>query len=74
MHGVPNEFFGFEEVVMSGPIVRTGATPRFSSNWEHIFGGKRTSTKAASKPSKKKAAAPKKKAAKKSAKKKTGRR
>lgn len=25
---------------MSGPIVRTGATPEFSKNWDRIFGGK----------------------------------
>ena len=25
---------------MSGPIVRTGATPEFSKNWDRIFSGK----------------------------------
>jgi hypothetical protein len=47
---------------MSGPIVRTGTTPAFWNNWDAVFGGKGSSTKAASK----KAAAPKA-AAKKSA-------
>ncbi|QDT55416.1 hypothetical protein Pan44_34590 [Caulifigura coniformis] len=53
---------------MSGPIVRTGATPEFWKNWDTIFGGKK---KAAAKPAKAaakaKAKAPKpaKKAAKK---------
>jgi len=27
---------------MSGPIVRTGATPEFWKNWDAIFGGKKT--------------------------------
>jgi len=46
---------------MSGPIVRTGPTPKFSANWDKIFAkGK----KAAAKPA---AAAPAKKAAKKKA-------
>lgn len=26
---------------MSGPIVRTGATPEFWSNWDNVFGGKK---------------------------------
>lgn len=51
---------------MSGPIVRSGASPQFSKNWDNIFGKKsKTAVKAA-------AAAPapaKKKAAKKTAKK-----
>lgn len=42
---------------MSGPIVRTGATPKFSENWEKIFGDKKqaksTKKKAETKASKK---------------------
>jgi hypothetical protein len=55
---------------MSGPIVRTGATPEFWKNWDSIFGGKKKggtnpsakskgakpAAKAAAKPAKKKAA------------------
>lgn len=37
---------------MGGPIVRTGATPKFWENWDQIFGDK-----AKKKPSKKKKAA-----------------
>lgn len=48
---------------MSGPIVRSGASPQFSKNWESIFGKKTKSTATAAKP------AAKKKAAKKTAKK-----
>ena len=44
---------------MSGPIVRTGTTPKFWENWDKAFGG----GDAEKKPAKKKAA--KKKAAKK---------
>jgi hypothetical protein len=56
---------------MPGPIVRTGATPKFSDNWERIFGGGRAPKSAKSKaPAKSaKTASPKKKAAKKSPKK-----
>jgi hypothetical protein len=25
---------------MSGPIVRTGTTPKFWENWDRVFGGK----------------------------------
>jgi len=56
---------------MSGPIVRTGATPEFWKNWDTIFGGKKSKAAApakaaAKKPAKAKAAAkPVKKAAKK---------
>ena len=25
---------------MSGPIVRTGTTPKFWQNWDQVFGGK----------------------------------
>jgi hypothetical protein len=46
---------------MSGPIVRSGPSSKFSSNWEKAFGGKKAA---------KKTAAPKAKAAKKKASKK----
>jgi hypothetical protein len=36
---------------MSGPIVRTGATPEFWKNWDTVFGGKKAN-KAAAKPAK----------------------
>lgn len=54
---------------MSGPIVRTGTTPKFWENWEQAFGGGK-STGAAAKKSKKTEAAPKaeKKSVKKAAK------
>jgi hypothetical protein len=53
---------------MSGPIVRTGATPEFWKNWDSIFGAKKAKTtakqgKAAAKSAK--ATKPAKKAAKK---------
>jgi hypothetical protein len=42
----------------SGPIVRTGATPEFWKNWDHIFGGKKAAgKKAAGKAAAKKATA-----------------
>ena len=41
-----------ENESMSGPIVRTGATPKFWDNYDAIFGNK----KAAKKPAKKKPA------------------
>ena len=47
---------------MSGPIVRTGPTPKFSENWGNIFGKKKAAPKSAAKPAKK---AAKKKASKK---------
>ena len=31
---------------MSGPIVRTGTTPKFWQNWDSIFGGKKQGTSA----------------------------
>ena len=34
---------------MSGPIVRTGATPEFWSNWDNVFGDKKTGTGASKK-------------------------
>ena len=60
---------------MSGPIVRTGATPEFWQNWDRVFGGKKKAaggTKKAAGKSAKTAAkkAPKKAAARKSVKKK----
>ena len=33
---------------MSGPIVRTGTTPKFWQNWDQAFGGKRGKKSAAS--------------------------
>jgi hypothetical protein len=54
---------------MSGPIVRSGASPQFSKNWENIFGKKKSQPAAAApKTAKKKTA--KKSAKKKAAKKK----
>lgn len=56
---------------MSGPIVRTGATPEFWNNWDKVFGGKKKAKAAAPAPAKPakatkaKAAKPAKKAAKK---------
>ncbi|MEX0703133.1 MAG: hypothetical protein WD069_13645 [Planctomycetales bacterium] len=47
---------------MSGPIVRTGTTPKFWQNWDNIFSGKKRPAKAAGR---KAAAAPKKAKAKK---------
>ena len=29
----------FVEVIMSGPIVRTGTNPKFWANWDKAFGG-----------------------------------
>lgn len=51
---------------MSGPIVRTGATPKFWENWDQVFGkGKKTAKKSPAsvenKPAAKAKAAPKKK-------------
>ena len=53
---------------MSGPIVRTGATPEFWENWDKIFGDsdKKKSSKKSSKKSTKKAPKASKKAARKS--------
>ena len=48
---------------MSGPIVRSGPSKEFSNNWDNIFGGKKTKTKASAK---------KKTSKKKNAKKKSG--
>jgi hypothetical protein len=55
---------------MSGPIVRSGASPQFSKNWESIFGKKTKSSATAERSATKKKAAKKSpKAAKKSKKK-----
>ncbi len=51
---------------MGGPIVRSGASPEFSENWDRIFGDKKKEATPAKKAAKKKAA---KGAAKKAAKK-----
>lgn len=50
---------------MGGPIVRTGATPEFWSNWDKVFGDKKKTTKKATGKATKKTA---KKKAKKSTK------
>ncbi len=49
---------------MGGPIVRSGASPEFSKNWENIF-GKHKPVTLAREPSKTAAVKTKKKAAKK---------
>jgi hypothetical protein len=49
---------------MSGPIVRTGTTPKFWANYDNIFGDKKKSDEknsAAKKPKKKSTAKAKKK-------------
>lgn len=55
---------------MSGPIVRSGATPEYWANWDRVFGkkqGKQESTKkSAGKKPPKAGKAPKKKTARKS--------
>jgi hypothetical protein len=48
---------------MSGPIVRTGATPEYWENWDKIFGNKKTKKTASGTAAKK--SAPRKKSAKK---------
>ena len=53
---------------MGGPIVRSGASPEFSKNWENIF-GKRKPITLTEEPSKPPVAKTKKTAAKKKAKK-----
>ncbi|MFN9373197.1 MAG: RNA polymerase subunit sigma [Planctomycetaceae bacterium] len=58
---------------MGGPIVRTGTTPEFWSNWERVFGAKKGAAPAAAKKAAGKKApksAAKKTAPKKAAKKK----
>ncbi|MCH8829771.1 MAG: RNA polymerase subunit sigma [Planctomycetes bacterium] len=45
---------------MSGPIVRTGTTPEFWANWDHVFGDKSKKTAAAKKGTGKKKTAGKK--------------
>jgi hypothetical protein len=50
-----------EQTAMSGPIVRTGTTPKFWQNWDQVFGNKSgkksasSTTKAAGSKSAKKA-------------------
>jgi hypothetical protein len=39
-----------ERTTMSGPIVRTGTTPKFWQNWDQVFGGKKGSKKSESGP------------------------
>ena len=34
---------------MGGPIVRSGATPEFSKNWDSVFGGKKAKKSVAKK-------------------------
>ena len=46
---------------MGGPIVRTGTTPEFWSNWDRVFGGKPGAQPAAAKKAAPKKAAKKKK-------------
>ncbi len=53
---------------MSGPIVRTGTTPKFWKNWDKVF-GKDAAAGAAGKSTKKTAAEPKAEAKKPAAKK-----
>lgn len=47
---------------MSGPIVRSGPSSKYSNNWEQAFSGKKTKKKTSTQP---KAKAAKKKSAKK---------
>jgi len=47
---------------MSGPIVRSGPSPEYSSNWDKVFAKKKTAKKkSSSKPAAKKSAKKKKK-------------
>ena len=46
---------------MSGPIVRSGPSEKFSENWASAFGEKKAKKKSAAKASKKKTAKKKKK-------------
>ena len=46
---------------MSGPIVRSGPSKKFTENWDSVFGGKTAAKKKATKSTKKKAAKKKKK-------------
>lgn len=45
---------------MSGPIVRTGATPKFWENWDRVFGDNKKKTTKKAKTQKKKSAKKKK--------------
>ena len=49
---------------MSGPIVRSGPSKEYSSNWDSIFSGKKAKPKAQKKAAKKKKKAAKKKSSK----------
>jgi hypothetical protein len=49
-----------ERSSMGGPIVRTGTTPEFWSNWDRVFGGKKGAAPAAAKKAAGKKAAGKK--------------
>lgn len=49
---------------MSGPIVRTGTTPKFWENWERAFGGKKKQSSASKSTAAKSAKATAKKATK----------
>jgi hypothetical protein len=55
-----------EQTPMSGPIVRTGTTPKFWQNWDQVFGNK-SSKKSASTTTKAKSTKGAKKASTKSA-------
>jgi len=57
--------------MMSGPIVRTGTTPKFWQNWESVFGNKKSRAKG-SKPAPAKSPKAAKKASTKVAAKKAG--
>lgn len=46
---------------MSGPIVRTGTTPKFWENWDRVFGDEAAKKKKSTSKAKKKASAKKKK-------------
>ena len=50
---------------MSGPIVRTGASPEFSKGWDRVFGGKTKKQSATKSAAKKTAKAVKSRAKKK---------
>jgi hypothetical protein len=47
---------------MSGPIVRSGGSAKYATNWEQAFGGNKTAKKAAAKEAAPKAKAKAKKA------------
>jgi len=45
---------------MGGPIVRSGATPEFTKNWDQVFGKKKKTKSTTAKPAAKKKAKKKK--------------